>query len=66
MNNKNVYWFPHSGINTHWKWGLSTDLKYHRKKIADIFSIGVINLLKLFLFFGKKEFSTHPRREFKT
>jgi len=59
-NKKNVLCFPHSGINTHWKWGLSTDLKYHRKKMTDIFSIGLINLIKLFLFFGKKEFSNSP------
>lgn len=60
-NNKSVFWFPHSGINTHWKWGLSIDFKYHKSKMTDIFSIGVINLLKLFFFFGKKEFSnSHP------
>lgn len=53
---KKVLWVPHSGINTHWKWGWSTDLKYHKKKMADIYSIGLINLIKLFLFFGKEEY----------
>lgn len=53
-NKLNVLWFPHSGINSHWKWVLKTDLKYHRIKIRDIFSIGLINLIKLFLLFGKK------------
>ena len=53
---KKVFWFPHSGINTHLKWGWNTDLKYHKKKMADIFSIGLINLIRLFLFFGKKEY----------
>lgn len=51
---KKVLWIPHSGINTHWKWGLDNDLKYHKQKIADIYSIGFINLIKLFLFFGKE------------
>ncbi|MDP3982994.1 MAG: hypothetical protein Q8Q65_02885, partial [bacterium] len=52
---KKVFWVPHSGINTHWKWGLLTDLKYHRKKLADIAFIRFINLLKLTLFFAKNE-----------
>ena len=52
---KKVFWMPHSGINTHWKWGLLTDLKYHRKKLADIAFIRFINLLKLTLFFARKE-----------
>lgn len=55
-NEKRVFWVPHSGINTHWKWGLNTDLKYHKKKMADIYSIGLVNLIKLFLFFGKKKY----------
>jgi len=38
-NNKKVYWFPHSGINTHWKWGIKADFKYHKKKIADILNL---------------------------
>lgn len=56
-NNKNVVWFPHSGINTHMKWGFKTDIKYHKKKMKDIFSIGLINQLKLLLFFGHKPFN---------
>mgnify|MGYP001567832488 CR=1 FL=1 len=54
---KKVFWIPHSGINTHWKWGLKTDLKYHKRKLKDIFSIKLTNLIKLFLFFAKKEYS---------
>ena len=54
-NKKSVYWFSHSGINSHWKWGLNADLLNHKKKMQDIFSIGIVNLLKLFLFFGKKK-----------
>jgi len=54
-NKKRVFWVSHSGINTHWKWGLNTDLKYHKKKMADIYSIGLFKLMKLFLFFGKEE-----------
>lgn len=57
-NYKNVVWFPHSGINTHMKWGFKTDIKYHKKKMKDIFSIGLINQLKLLLFFGYKPFKT--------
>ncbi len=53
---KKVFWVPHSGINTHWKWGWNIDLKYHKKKMSDIFSIGLINLIKLFLFFSKQEY----------
>ena len=53
-NNKHVLWFPHSGINTHMKWGFLTDIKYHKKKMKDIFSIGLANQLKLLLFFGHK------------
>ena len=53
---KKVLWIPHSGINTHWKWGWSTDLKYHKKKMSDISSIGLINLIKLYLFFGKSRY----------
>jgi len=53
---KKVFWAPHSGINSHWKWGWSIDLKYHKKKIADIYSIGLINLIKLFLFFGREKY----------
>lgn len=61
-NNKNVVWFPHSGINTHFKWGFKTDIKYHKKKMKDIFSVGFINQLKLLLFFGYKQFNmTTPR-----
>lgn len=56
-NKKNVVWFPHSGINTHMKWGFKTDIKYHKKKMKDIFSIGLINQLKLLLFFGYKPFN---------
>lgn len=52
---KRVYWISHSGINTHWKWGLMTDLKYHRKKLRDMNYIGLFNLLKLYLFFGKNK-----------
>lgn len=55
-NNRQVFWVPSSGINTHWKWGWNTDLKYHKKKMVDIYSIGLINLLKLFLFFGKRKY----------
>ena len=55
-NKKKVFWVPSSGINTHWKWGWKTDLKYHKKKMTDIYSVGLINLIKLFLFFGKKEY----------
>ena len=57
-NKKTVYWTPHSGINTHWKWGLNTDLMYHKKKILDIYSIGIVNLIWLYLFFGKEEYKT--------
>lgn len=56
-NNKKVVWFPHSGINTHMKWGFKTDIKYHKKKMKDIFSIGLINQLNLLLFFGHKSFN---------
>lgn len=52
---KKVFWIRHSGINTHWKWGLLTDLKYHRMKLADIAFIKFINLLKLTLFFAREE-----------
>lgn len=55
-NSMKVRWFSHSGINSHWKWGLKTDLNYHKKKFEDIFSIGLFNLIKLFFFFGKMEF----------
>lgn len=55
-NKKRVFWISHSGINTHWKWGWDTDLKYHKKKMADIYSVGLINLIRLFLFFGKKKY----------
>ena len=55
-NKKDVFWFPHSGINTHWKWGFYKDLKYHQLKFKDIFSIGLTNLVKLFLFFGKRKY----------
>ena len=55
-NKRQVFWVPSSGINTHWKWGLNTDLKYHKKKMADIYSIGLINLIKLFLFFRVKKY----------
>lgn len=55
-NNRQVFWVPSSGINTHWKWGWNTDLKYHKKKMADIYSIGLINLIKLFLFFRVKKY----------
>ena len=54
---KKVLWIPHSGINTHWKWGWNVDLKYHKKKMSDIYSIGLINLIRLFLFFGKKKYT---------
>jgi len=57
-NKKKVYWIPHSGINTHWKWGLNTDLTYHKKKMLDIFSIGIVNLIWLYLLFGKEEYKT--------
>lgn len=57
-NKKRVYWIPHSGINTHWKWGLNTDLAYHKKKMLDIYSIGIVNLIWLYLFFGKEEYIT--------
>ncbi|OGJ49247.1 hypothetical protein A2229_02300 [Candidatus Peregrinibacteria bacterium RIFOXYA2_FULL_33_7] len=57
-NKKEVYWIPHSGINTHWKWGLNTDLMYHKKKMLDIYSIGIVNLIWLYLFFGKEEYKT--------
>lgn len=57
-NNKNIVWFPHSGINTHMKWGFMTDIKYHKKKMKDIFSIGLINQIMLLLFFGHMKFST--------
>ncbi|MEK7633547.1 MAG: glycosyltransferase [Patescibacteria group bacterium] len=53
---KKVLWVPHSGINTHWKWGWNADLKYHKKKMSDIYSIGLINLIRLFIFFGKKKY----------
>ncbi len=53
---KKVLWVPHSGVNTHWEWGWSTDLKYHKKKMSDIYSIGLINLIRLYLFFGKKKY----------
>lgn len=55
-NKKKVFWVPSSGINTHWRWGWNTDLKYHKKKMIDIYSIGLINLIKLFLFFGKNKY----------
>ncbi len=55
-NKKRVFWVPSSAINTHWKWGWNTDIKYHKKKMTDIYSIGLINLIKLFLFFGKNEY----------
>ena len=57
-NKRKVYWFPHTGVNTHWKWGLNTDLMYHKKKMLDIYSIGIVNLIWLYLFFGKKEYKT--------
>jgi len=53
---KKVLWVPHSGINTHWKWGWNVDLKYHKKKMSDIYSIGLINLIRLYLFFGRKKY----------
>ncbi len=53
---KKVLWVPHSGINTHWKWGWDVDLKYHKKKMSDIYSIGLINLIRLYLFFGRKKY----------
>jgi glycosyltransferase involved in cell wall biosynthesis len=62
QHKKKVYWFPHSGINTHWKWGWKVDLKYHKRKMKDIFSIGLINLIKLFLFFAKKEYITIDKK----
>jgi len=52
-NNKKVYWLPHSGINTHFKWGFFTDIKYHKKKMNDIYHIGIFNFVKLFFLFGK-------------
>ncbi len=55
-NNKRVYWFPHSGVNTHLKWGFSNDIHYHKAKMKDIYHIGLLNLIKLFLFFGKDKF----------
>jgi len=54
---KKVFWVPHSGINTHWKWGWNVDLIYHKKKMSDIYSIGLINLIRLYLFFGKKKYT---------
>ena len=59
---KNVFWIPHSGINTHWKWGLLTDLKYHRKKLADIAYIRFMNLLNLTLFFAREELKIGSER----
>ncbi|PIV62334.1 hypothetical protein COS12_02780 [Candidatus Roizmanbacteria bacterium CG01_land_8_20_14_3_00_33_9] len=58
---KKVFWVPHSGINTRWKWGWNTDLKYHKKKLSDIFSIGLINLIRLYLFFGKKKYTFNKK-----
>lgn len=56
-NKKSVFWVSSSGVNTHWKWGWNIDIKYHKKKMTDIYSIGLINLIKLFLFFGKNEYT---------
>lgn len=56
-NKKNVYWFPHSGLNTHkpWKWGVINGLKHDIKTFADMISAaGFINLVKQILFFAKK------------
>lgn len=56
---KIVFWFPHSGINTHkpWKWGLLNGLRHDVKTFADMISAtGFINIVKQILFFAKDEF----------
>jgi glycosyltransferase involved in cell wall biosynthesis len=56
-NEKQVYWFPHFGVNTFkpWKWGVLPGLRHDIKTFSDIISAaGFINLIKQILFFARQ------------
>lgn len=58
LNNKNVYWMPHSAINRHkyMKWGVIKGFTLDLKTYADMISAtGFNNIVKQIMFFAKNE-----------
>lgn len=58
LNNKNVYWMPHSAINRHkyLKWGVLKGFTLDIKTYADMISAtGFNNILKQIMYFAKDE-----------
>lgn len=58
INDKNVYWMPHSAINRHkyMKWGIIKGFSLDLKTYADMISAtGFNNIVKQIMFFAKNE-----------
>lgn len=61
LNGKNVFWMPHSGLNTQkfQKWGLFTGLRLDMKTFADmITATGFNNFARQIMFFARDELRT--------